>query len=145
MQMYTFQPLRKKRAMKKMEASTMSSRLPERELAEEDGTLTERLDDILWPLLPFVGARAATLQGGELAYGTITAVHQTVVAHEILYVLLYDDGDVQHLDALQAANATALVLTTNFTPSPPLRTLRRQEANAHLHANAHNSTWPPRG
>ena len=79
----------------------------------------------------FFGAQAATRQGAQLAYGTIAAVEQTTVGHEIIYVLLYDDGDLEHLDTEATAAATALALATPKAATPPLRTLRRQEADAH--------------
>ncbi len=71
---------------------------------------TEALDDMLWPLLPYFGARAATLQGDMVMFGTIAVVDQTVRLHEILYVLQYDDGDLEHLDEPEAAAAVALAL-----------------------------------
>ena len=97
-----------------------------------DDIETETLDEILWPLLPFYGERAATMQPGGRACGTITAVVQTVaVPHVLLYVPEFDDGDLEHLGAGQAAKATSLALARAPTADPPLRTLRRRDAVAH--------------
>ena len=88
--------------------------------ADSDSDLIETLDQLLWPLLPLYGARAATMEVGGRAYGTITSVDQTVsVPHVLLYVLDYDDGDRIHLDALGAEQAVALALAN--ISSTPLR------------------------
>ena len=101
----------------------------------------ETLDHLLWPLLPLYGARAATMEVGGRAYGTITSVDQTVsVPHVLLYVLEYDDGDRMHLDAQQAANAVALALANTATTSPPPRTLKRRDADAHADGKAGSSS-----
>ena len=89
----------------------------------------ETLDVLLWPLLPLWGIRAATFQGGLLALGTIIAVDQTIrKPHQLLYVLQYDDGDLEHLDTPEAAAAGELALAT----PGGRRTLRRHDADAHL-------------
>jgi hypothetical protein len=94
----------------------------------------ETLDELLWPLLPLYGQRAATLQGNALAFGAFVAVDQTVVSHELLYVLRYDDGDLQHLDTGAATDALALALATVKDEAPPKplpKHLRRRNADAH--------------
>ena len=80
---------------------------------------------MLWPLMPFLGARAATREGAQVMFGTIAAVDQTVGLHEILYVLHCDDGDLQHLDERATTAAVALALATLPKVTPPLRQLQR--------------------
>ena len=79
------------------------------------------------------GQRGATLQGNALAFGTFKAVDQTVVSHELLYVLCYDDGDLEHLDTKTAedAHARALASLAKGPPKPSPKQLRRQDADAH--------------
>ena len=92
------------------------------------------LDEMLWPLMPYFGARAATLQGGVVMFGSIAAVDQTVGQHEILYVLHYDDGDVEHLDQSATAAAVSLALASVQTqtyedtepPRPDLKEVKRR-------------------
>ena len=83
------------------------------------------------PCCLFWGARVATWEGGVLAYGKVIAVDQTVETRQLLYVVQYDDGDVGNLDTLDAETAAALALASS-SATPPLRTLRRQSADAHL-------------
>ena len=83
----------------------------------------------MWPLLPLFGVRAATFEGGVLAFGTIIAVAQTVTKpSELVYLLEYEDGDVRHLAAREANAAEELALAN----TPTRRTLRRQNADADL-------------
>ena len=121
--------------------------IPSMTSIEDEGEQdTETLDETLWPLMPYFGARAATHQDGVVMFGRIAAVDQTVVKHEILYVLLYEDGDVEHLTESAAAAAVGLALANVPEVAPPLRQLGRREADAHLGgralarraANAHN-------
>ena len=80
------------------------------------------------------GQRGATLQGNALAFGTFKAVDQTVVSHELLYVLWYDDGDLEHLDTKTAEDAHARALASLVKKGPPKplpKQLRRQDAEAH--------------
>ena len=51
----------------------------------EDEEDLERLDELLWPLLPLFGARAATVQRGELAFGSFAQVFQTARSRKLLY------------------------------------------------------------
>ena len=72
----------------------------DRVLDTDEDEETEELDELLWPLLPYYGARAATLEDGRLAYGTITSVDQTAQSRILLYVLTYDEKDLRrHLPA----------------------------------------------
>ena len=74
---------------------------------EEQAEL-ELLDRQLWPLLPHFEARAAKLVGGELAHGAFVGVYQTVRTRVLVYVLQYEDGDVQYLPESEAAAAELL-------------------------------------
>ena len=47
-------------------------------------------------------------------------------------MIMYDNGDLGHLDSSEAATAVALALATHPMTSPPLRALRRLDADAHL-------------
>ena len=51
---------------------------------------------------------AATLDGGKLAYGTFVAVDQTVMTRVLLYVLQYDDGDIERLEEARAFRRRAI-------------------------------------
>ena len=77
----------------------------------------------------------ATLEGGQLAYGVIAIVAQTA-PRQLLYVVEYADGDIVHLVEPQAIAAKAMALASVPTITPPLRTLRRRDANAHSREEA---------
>jgi hypothetical protein len=95
---------------------------------------TQPIDELLWHLLPLYGQRAATEEAGGYEFGTIAAVDQYIaLPHELQYVLMYDDGDLRHLDTAEATAAVELarvMLTTS-----PSKTLRRTNADAHLRDN----------
>ena len=69
-------------------------------------------------------------------FGSIAAVDQTVGQHQILYVLVYDDGDVEHLSECATATAVRLALANVAEPATPLRQLARRAADAHLGGGA---------
>ena len=98
----------------------------------DDDQAIEALDELLWPLMPFYGMRVATLQGGEVTFGSISAVDQTITGHEILYVMEYEDGDLQHSDTAAVAAAVRLAAANAPVAFPPLRQLQRRDADAHF-------------
>ena len=93
----------------------------------QEDQATETWDELLWPLMPYFGARVATLQGGVPAFGSISAVDLTTKDHDILYVMEYEDGDLEHLN--ESVVAAAVLLASN---SAPRRELARRTAEAHL-------------
>jgi hypothetical protein len=112
---------------------------------EEDphsGEELERVDPSIWTQFPLYNVRAAIWTQGTLTYGNIKDIFYTINTRLLLYELLFDDGDVIHLTQLEADEAHALALRGTSALSEaaaPIislspRTLRRQDADAHLRA-----------
>ena len=91
----------------------------------EAGEEVEPVDDMLWPLLPHFQMRAATLERGKLAYGTSVGVYQMVMTRVLLYVLQYDDGNIQYLEEARASAAEQLARTSILAERMLRRRCRR--------------------
>ena len=78
-----------------------------------------------WPQFPYFGVRVAIPDRDKLAFGTLTEVWRTIQTQEIVYLLRFDDGDIQHLSSSEATAASALaqryesVNTTYMDTSAP--------------------------